>query len=60
MLGILDFFLEFLTLKEEEDENFGLFSFSSLLNMLFLVSFDSNYGFLPTMDCECDITPMRG
>ena len=31
----------------EEEENFGLFSFSSLLNILLLISFDSNYGFLP-------------
>ena len=34
-------------MKVEENEKFGLFSFSSLLNILFLVSFDSNYGFLP-------------
>ena len=34
-------------MKVEEDENFGLFSFSSLLNILFLVFFYSNYGFLP-------------
>ena len=54
------FFLESLTLKVEEDENFGLFYFSSLLNILFLVSFDSNYEFLPYMDCECDISSMRG
>ena len=44
-MGFRSFFYGFLTFVVEEN-NFSLFFFYSLLNVLFLVYFDWNYGFL--------------
>ena len=44
----------------EVDENIGLLFFSLLIILFFIFFYIQIMDFYPIMDCECDITPMRG